>query len=78
MICAHASDFEVIPRREGGRIVDFDVRTFCKGCGQRDCACPDPVYAGICPPLNDAGRGSVSAPASAPARSFHDMGDSRG
>lgn len=47
----------------------------CAGCRQSVCDCPDPIYAGIVPPLN--GRRQHDAGAPALDSSFHAIGDSR-
>lgn len=50
---------------------------YCAGCRQSVCDCPDPIYAGIVPPLN--GRRQHDAGAlDARVSSFHNERGSRG
>jgi hypothetical protein len=46
----------------------------CRGCGQPECLCPEPIQAGLCPPLGGARRDDPDA--SGAAEPFHGVGDS--
>jgi len=66
-------------KRAIGRGCLANAEARCKACGATDCAHPDPIFAGIVPPLRDPVSGRALAGGGLPAAGdfVHHVADDR-